>query len=89
MENETLVCLNDRKANMKNLKMKNLFVLPNASSIYNELKSIHESGNLDERQLEMLLFKALWLLEETEAACNRHESDLKWGESEPFWEGQK
>lgn len=69
--------------------MKNLFVLPNASSVYKELKSIHESGKLDERQLEMLLFKALWLLEETEAESNRLESELNWGESKPYWEGQK
>jgi hypothetical protein len=74
---------------MKTLKMKNLFVLPNASSVYKELKSIHESGDLDERQLEMLLFKALWLLEATEAERNGLESELKLGKCEPFWEGQK
>ena len=65
--------------------MKNLFVLPNASSVYKELKSIHESGDLDERQLEMLLFKALFLLEATESESNRLESELEWGKSKPYW----
>ena len=74
---------------MKTLKMKNLFVLPNASSVYKELERTRKSGNLNENLLEQLLFKALFLLEETEAACNRNESALKWRESKPYWEGQK
>jgi hypothetical protein len=69
--------------------MKNLFVLPQASSIYKQLERTRKVGKLNENELESLLFKALFLLEATEAERNGLESDLKWGESEPFWEGQQ
>ena len=69
--------------------MKNLFVLPNASSIYKRLERTRKAGKLNENELESLLFEALFLLEATEAESNRLESVLKWGESKPYWEGQK
>ena len=69
--------------------MKNLFVLPRASSVYKELESIRKAGELNNNELERILFKALFLLEHTEAERNRHQSTLEWGEGEPFWEGQK
>jgi len=69
--------------------MKNLFVLPNASSIYKRLERTRKAGKLNENELESLLFSALFLLEATEAESNRLESELEWGKCEPFWEGQK
>ena len=69
--------------------MKDLFVLPNASSIYKELERTRKSGELNNNELERLLFKALFLLEATEAESNRNQSALKWGEDRPFWVGQK
>ena len=67
--------------------MKNLFVLPNASSIYKQLERTRKAGKLDANELESLLFKALFTLEHVEAEHNRLESELNWGKSEPFWEG--
>ncbi len=69
--------------------MKDIFVLPKASSIYKELERTRKSGNLNSNELECLLFKALFLLEETEAENNRHQSNLKFGQNEPFWQGQQ
>ncbi len=69
--------------------MKDLFVLPNASSIYKELERTRKSSELKNNELECLLFKALFLLEATEAENNRNQSALKWGERRPFWVGQK
>tara|TARA_E500000318_G_C3462493_1_gene173217 strand:+ start:351 stop:650 length:300 start_codon:yes stop_codon:yes gene_type:complete len=65
--------------------MKDLFVLPNASSVYKELESIRKAGELNNNELERLLFKALFLLEDTEAERNRHQSTLEWGEEKPYW----
>ena len=69
--------------------MKDLFVLPNASSIYKQLERTRKAGDLNENELESLLFKALFLLEHTEAESNRHQSALKFGQTEPFWQGQQ
>jgi len=69
--------------------MKNIFVLPNASHVYKKYDRMRKSGELNTNELECLLLEALWLLDQTEADRNRLESDLKWGETMPFWEGQK
>ena len=68
--------------------MKDSFIMPNASHVFKQFDKARKSGDLSSKELEVLLYKALFLLEATEAACNRHESALKWGESKPYWEGQ-
>lgn len=65
--------------------MKNLFVLPNASLVYKEFEQARKDGKLDAKEFEWLLFKALWLLEETEADRNKLESELKYGKQELFF----
>ncbi len=69
--------------------MKNIFVLPNASHVYKKYDRMRKSGELNSNELECLLFEALWLLEETEADRNRQKSIVEYGETMPFWEGQK
>jgi hypothetical protein len=69
--------------------MKNSFLMPNASHVFKQFDKARKSGDLSAKELEVLLYKALFLLEATEAESNRHESALKWGESKPYWEGQK
>tara|TARA_X000001382_G_scaffold116528_1_gene95772 strand:- start:181 stop:381 length:201 start_codon:yes stop_codon:yes gene_type:complete len=62
--------------------MKNLFVLANASLIYKQVEKANHGGKLTENELKSLLFKALWLLEATEAERNKLESKIKWGKEE-------
>jgi hypothetical protein len=69
--------------------MKDLFVLPNSTSVYKELERVRKAGDLNENELERLLFKALFLLEHTEAESNRRQSTLDWEEGKPYWEGQE
>jgi hypothetical protein len=69
--------------------MKNIFVLPNANHVYKKYDRMRKSGELNNNELKCLLLEALWLLDQIEADRNRLESDLKWGETMPFWEGQK
>ena len=63
--------------------------MPNASHVFKQFDKARKSGDLSSKELEVLLYKALFLLEETEAACNRHESALKFGPETPYWEVQK
>ena len=69
--------------------MKNSFIMPNASHVFKQFDKARKSGDLSSKEIEVLLYKALFLLEATEAACNRQESALKRGEGKPYWEGQK
>ena len=69
--------------------MKNSFLMPNASHVFKQFDKARKSGDLSAKELEVLLYKALFLLEATEAESNRHESVLNWGDSKPYWEGQK
>ena len=69
--------------------MKNSFLMPNASHVFKQFDKARKSGDLSAKELEVLLYKALFLLEATEAESNRHESVLKWADSKPYWEGQK
>ena len=69
--------------------MRDSFIMPNASHVFKQFDKSRKSGDLSAKELEVLLYKALFLLEATEAESNRHESALKWGESKPYWEGQK
>jgi len=69
--------------------MKNSFIMPNASHVFKQFDKARKSGDLSAKELEVLLYKALFLLEATEAERNGLESELKWGKCEPFWEGQK
>ena len=60
--------------------MKDLFVLPNANLVYKQYEKANREGKITENELKSLLFKALWLLEATEAQKNKLESQIKWGE---------